>query len=283
MISIIILSYRKAFLDKVLESIGQTVGVEYETIILDNQNSQYSICSAYNEGIKRSQYPYYCFVHEDVIFKSNNWGAELINDLKQNQNLGMIGVMGAQFKSKYATGWYNPLNNCKYLVGNIFQGKNSDSVVHFMDYSPQGPIKDTVVCLDGVFLFSKREVFEQCSFDESMLDGYHGYDLDISLQILSKGYKLMVNKSIYLFHYSTGSADVAWERYNLLISDKWHNFLPVTSIKTNGNFSLAFREFETMHIHDTRDYAIKLLFAPLRYLQSLFLVFKNNKCPINRK
>lgn len=269
MISVIILSYRQAFLDNLLLSIHESIGVAYETVIIHNKDGAHSICSAYNEGIAKSQYPYFCFVHEDVVFKTNNWGIELIHNMKQYPNLGMIGVMGAQFKSRFPTGWYNPVNNCKYLVGNIFQGKNSSSEYHFMDYSPNGPNMDCVVCLDGVFLFSKKEVFEQCRFDEKMLDGFHGYDLDISLQVLSKGYQLMVNKSIQLFHFSTGSPDAAWERYNHLISQKWNRFLPVSCVPSLHKFQLSFREFETVHIHDSGFYWKKLFLAPFRFLKSL--------------
>lgn len=270
MISIIILSYRKAFLDNVLASIEQTIGTSYETIIIDNTNGQYSICSAYNEGIDKSIYPYLCFVHEDVIFNTQNWGLTLIENMEQNPGLGMIGVMGAQFKSKYPTGWYNPVNNSKYLVGNIFQGKNSSTDVHFMDYSPQGPVIDNVVCLDGVFLFSTKEVFKQCRFDDKTLDGYHGYDLDISLQVLNKGYQLIVNKDIHLFHYSTGSPDKHWEQFNQLISEKWKHFLPVSSVKGYNKLTLAFREFETVHIHDNRMYLLKVLLSPVRLLKAIF-------------
>jgi hypothetical protein len=270
MISIIILSYRKAFLDNLLASIEHTIGTEYETIIINNANGQYSICSAYNEGLSKSKFPYLCFVHEDVIFKTDNWGSTLVAEMRLNPRLGMIGVMGAQFKSKFPTGWYNPVNNCKYLVGNIFQGKNSQSEVDFMDYSPMGPQKDLAVCLDGVFLFSTIVVFNQCRFDEQMLDGYHGYDLDISLQVLSKGYQLMVNKGIHLFHYSTGSPDSRWEHYNNIISEKWKHFLPVGTSDSRNKLELAFREFETIHIHDKGPYIKKILLAPFRLLRALF-------------
>lgn len=270
MISIIILSYRKAFLENLLASIEQTIGTNYETIIIDNTNGQYSICSAYNEGVKKSQFPYLCFVHEDVTFKIKNWGTILINNIEQNPGIGMIGVMGAQFKSQYPTGWYNPVNNSKYLVGNIFQGKNSQTEVQFMDYSPSGPQQDNAVCLDGVFLFSTLNVLKQCRFDEQLLNGYHGYDLDISLQVLSKGFELMVNKDIHLFHYSTGSPDKHWEQYNKLISEKWKHFLPVSSVKGQNKLTLAFREFETVHIHDNKIYLLKVLLAPVRLLKAIF-------------
>jgi GT2 family glycosyltransferase len=272
MISVIILSYRKAFLDKLLTSIAQTIGTEYETVVVHNLDGQYSICSAYNEGVSRSKFDYLCFVHEDVVFKTENWGSTLVNEMEQNPKLGMIGVMGAKFKSKYPTGWYNPVNNCKYLVGNIFQGKNSDSSVELMDYSPDRQEGEGVVCIDGVFMFSKKEIFSECLFDEKMLNGYHGYDLDISLQILNKGYQLMVFKNIQLFHFSTGSPDKEWERYNQLISEKWKHFLPVSSSLSNTKLHLAFREFETVHIHDSNFYAKKILLAPLRLIKSIWSV-----------
>ena len=55
MISIIICS-RNPEMDKRLdENIRQTIGAEYEIVLVDNSEGKYGICGAYNEGVIRSQ------------------------------------------------------------------------------------------------------------------------------------------------------------------------------------------------------------------------------------
>ena len=63
MISIIICSRFQSISKELKDNIENTVGVVHEIICIDNSKSQYDIFSAYNEGVKRSQYPLLCFMH----------------------------------------------------------------------------------------------------------------------------------------------------------------------------------------------------------------------------
>lgn len=67
MISIIICSRFQSISKELKDNIENTVGVVHEIICIDNSKSQYDIFSAYNEGVKRSQYPLLCFMHEDIL------------------------------------------------------------------------------------------------------------------------------------------------------------------------------------------------------------------------
>ena len=62
MISIIICSRFQSISKELKDNIENTVGVVHEIICIDNSKSQYDIFSAYNEGVKRSQYPLLCFM-----------------------------------------------------------------------------------------------------------------------------------------------------------------------------------------------------------------------------
>ena len=249
MISIIILSYRDNLLGALLNNIRNTIGnCSYETIVFDNSSAKYALCSAYNEGIKKAQGTYFCFVHEDVIFKSENWGNEFIQSFQQNSRLGLLGILGSKFKSAYPTGWYNPVNNCNYHTGNIFQGNNNNFDAHFKDFSIGACTLDYVVCLDGVLLFTKREIVDTINFDEELLKGYHGYDIDFSLQVHFAGYQIAVLKSVQLFHFSPGNTDEKWKDAIKVLSMKWRDKLPTYT--TNNQLLKTFREFETIYIHE---------------------------------
>ena len=66
MVSIIMCS-RNPEMDKRLdENIKQTIGTEYEVVLVDNSAGRYGICGAYNEGVRRAKGDILCFMHEDI-------------------------------------------------------------------------------------------------------------------------------------------------------------------------------------------------------------------------
>ena len=92
MISIIICSRFQSISKELKDNIENTVGVVHEIICIDNSKSQYDIFSAYNEGVKRSQYPLLCFMHEDILHYTSDWGKLLINHFR-DLKVGLIGIL----------------------------------------------------------------------------------------------------------------------------------------------------------------------------------------------
>ena len=107
MISIIICSRTKTITPVLLENIKNTVGANYELIVIDNSENNYSIFEAYNLGIKKSKSELLCFIHDDVLLHTNNWGTILIDIFNNNKNLGLLGVAGAKVKTKMPSPWWN--------------------------------------------------------------------------------------------------------------------------------------------------------------------------------
>ena len=66
-------------------------------------------------------------------------------------------------------------------------------------------------------------------FDEKLLTGFHGYDLDLSLAI-GKHYKVGVTYEILAEHFSEGTLNTDWLRSALLIHQKWADCLPKTVV-----------------------------------------------------
>ena len=87
MISIIICSRNKDIPSELKQNIADTIGVDYELVVIDNSRNQYSIFSAYNEGVKRAKGDMLCFMHEDVVFKNCNWGERVIKHFQNNKSL----------------------------------------------------------------------------------------------------------------------------------------------------------------------------------------------------
>ena len=96
MISLIICS-RSSDIDVALkENIKNTIGTDYELVIIDNSNNDYSIFSAYNEGVRRAKGDILCFMHEDILYRTEDWGKKIIAHF-EDKSIGLIGFAGTHF------------------------------------------------------------------------------------------------------------------------------------------------------------------------------------------
>ena len=107
MISIIISSYRADKFSVLEQNIKETIGVEYEIIKIHNPGKM-GICEAYNRGAAQAKFPYLCFLHEDVEFRTNKWGENLLTHFDADANAGVIGIAGSIFKCKMVSSWWQP-------------------------------------------------------------------------------------------------------------------------------------------------------------------------------
>jgi hypothetical protein len=228
MISVIICS-RNVRISKTLEeNIKRTIGIDYEIITIDNSKNEYSIFSAYNYGFSISKYPYLCFVHEDVLFKTQNWGQLLIAHLN-NPGCGIVGVAGGKVITIVPAQWSNE----KSYIHIIQHKKATRTPIYLKEPSNSSSIRESAIVVDGVFLSMQKAIFQKIKFDEK-LEGFHGYDYDISIQSVAAGYTNFVVYDILLEHYSAGFKDLTY--YNALIKvyKKWIEHLPLytNDIKT---------------------------------------------------
>ena len=233
MISIIISTHKPNLLNKISDNISQTIGVEYEIIPIVNHR-KYSLCEAYNLGAQKAKYPFLCFVHEDVIFLKNNWGKRLVSVINSDSSIGLVGVVGTKFMSTYPNaGW----GTGPYLK-NMYRGKIFlDDNLSYRDFDPRSIKTDIedVVSLDGLFLFTTKEIYNIVSFDEKLLTGFHGYDTDFSLSIFLNGFRVITDRGLEVIHYSPGNYDKEYASANKKIKKKWKGKLPVASSDLNQN------------------------------------------------
>jgi hypothetical protein len=114
MISIIICSLHEKITESLVNNIESTIGIEHEIIFINNQKNQFSIFQAYNIGVSKAKYPICCFMHDDIIYHSNNWGYILSQYFQNNVNLGIVAVAGCKYLRKIPSFWaisqYNAFN-----------------------------------------------------------------------------------------------------------------------------------------------------------------------------
>jgi len=224
MISIIICSRAKEISASLANNIQQTIGCEYELILIDNSHNQHSIFSAYNTGIERSKFSHLCFIHDDVEFVTTGWGNKIAKYLINLPNIGLIGLAGGKAAFHVPFGWtsYLPVVNIIHSL----PGKNSSRIEKREQTQINGDVSpQSVVLLDGVFLCANKSFFLKCSFDEN-IGGFHGYDLDISMNSFSKGYTNYVILNVDIKHYSKGTFGIEYLNTLVQIHKKWESELP---------------------------------------------------------
>jgi len=230
MISLIICSRQPDISQTLQDNIAKTVGIEYELVIIDNSKNIYSIFSAYNEGVRRAKYPYLCFMHEDILYNTQDWGRKVLEHF-QNEKVGLIGIGGSHYLSKYPVSllsWKLAERNKLYSFNYIQRyDENRKYKTEIFNNLQDGSVE--VVAVDGMWFCIKRDIFEHTSlkFDEKSFNQFHFYDFDISMQIYALKMKTKVVPDILIEHFSTGSFDKVWYDNAFIFYKKWKDYFPI--------------------------------------------------------
>jgi hypothetical protein len=230
MISVIICSANPADLLLIKENIQSTIGVPYEIIAFDNSLAKRSLCDIYNKGVERAAFSILCFMHEDLKIATYEWGKVVIDIFIGNGDIGVIGVAGGGYKALTPSGWYaEEFQHAAKSFQNIIQGFKDESrdEIHAFD-NPYRERVSEVITVDGVWFCTKREIARDHLFDEVLLKGFHGYDLDFCLSVYGK-HKIVVTYDILMTHQSEGVFDKKWLDTILLVHQKWSGILPLTT------------------------------------------------------
>ncbi len=225
MISIIVCSRNQDIPEKLKQNIAKTIGVEYELVVIDNSKNNYSIFSAYNEGVRRAKYPYLCFMHDDILYHTENWGKRVIEHF-QDDKVGAIGTCGTHFLPKTPTGWYQTKVNSGGGLQRIkINGKENIRKEYELKYIKNKRSIQAVV-VDGLWFCIPTKLFEQIKFDDKTFNGFHCYDMDICLQIRNLDLQIKIISDILIEHFSLGCFDIDWIKNTNLFFNKWKNSLP---------------------------------------------------------
>ncbi|MEO5562578.1 MAG: glycosyltransferase [Chitinophagaceae bacterium] len=271
MISIIICSVNAKMLNNLKKNIEETIGVPYEIIATDNSIRNHGICRVYNEAGARARFSYLCFAHEDIQFETENWGNIIAGHLS-NRNIGLIGIAGGDAKSMVPSSWSIPIiSNEIHLVQHFKSADSPPKRISETNPHTSGNSKN-VTALDGVLLCTRKEVFDQFKFDDINLQGFHGYDIDYSLQVNTK-YRVCAISDIMLHHFSDGKPDKKWVESAILISKKWKKSLPVSAA------SFSKEQYNLHHWHSFRIFIQHLFRLKYSYpiITKFYLTYSFNR------
>lgn len=234
MISIIICNRSKDISPILKENITETIGVEYEIISIDNSRNQYNIFQAYNKGVAKAKYPILCFMHDDILYHTINWGIKVVKHF-QGSNVGMIGIAGPTYVSKFPGIWWGIAGHNKVhstRQNNLDTDRYDFSKQHLTENNPYKENESEVVVLDGVFFCVSKKLFDKISFDESF-GGFHFYDIDISMQVKQQGYKILCVFDILIEHISRPNLCKEWVYASRKFFSKWRPYLPIATYRYN--------------------------------------------------
>ena len=241
MISIIVCSKSATIPEPLVHNIQATIGsVEYEIVVIDNSHGQYGLCEAYNLGVARARYPYLCFMHTDIVFHTPNWG-KMALEAMEDQEIGMVGVQGCCYFDQSTSYW------CRsgFRKAHIVQRKGNDYV---RVYEEDTPCSNDVVALDGLWLFTRKELFERVHWDSETFPLFHMYDHDMCMQMLQLGLKLRILPDLWIEHDSWGNYD---EQFFAQVGDfhkKWDEYLPVATIPIDKSVEVLARKAALIEI-----------------------------------
>lgn len=252
MLSIIICHRNIELLNTIKKNIQLTVGISYELIIIDNSQGEYSIFSAYNEGVIKAKNNIVCFVHEDILFHTDGWGEKVINHFS-NLEVGMIGVSGGMAQSLIPSPWWTN-NYFARSARNILMKdleKKDEKLYSYYSNPFNDKNRAEAIIIDGMWFCIRKSLFEKISFDGETFKGYHLYDADISMQVLqySKNY---VALDILVEHRWAGIISKDYYTDLLKFTDKWKKQLPTQAPKVETNY------FQMYNWHALRNFILEI-------------------------
>ena len=243
MIEIIICHTDTELIENLRRNIADTCGAAHVLSPVDNRDGKYDIFQAYQSQISRSKADIIVCCHQDIIFRSNNWGVLLEKYFTDNPNAGAIGVAGGSAQSAVPGGWMTAPPECCRLI-NLIQHDNNGNVFTDCTITQDIPLYPAAA-IDGVFMAFRREVFNEVSFTGHDLTGFHGYDIYISLQLQKHNWKVLVSSEILIEHFSMGKYSKQYIENICKVHDIHREILPVfTSDNTREN-----RRFETKSLY----------------------------------
>lgn len=215
MFSIIICSIHPPYLEQLRTNIADSIGQPYEILVWDNRHGKKGLCEVYNMMAAKANFPYLCFIHEDILLPLNQWGNRLLGAFEQDESLGLIGISGSTYKSKTLSGTATGMLAYDRLEI-LHQNAKNEQVALF--HNPAQTGLEYTVTMDGVFLIVRKKVWQEIPFNEGLLKGFHLYDLDFSFRVQQK-YRIAVLYGIRLTHLTEGGSFAdAWLNETI----RWH-------------------------------------------------------------
>ena len=154
-------------------------GFKIEIIPIFNAES---MTSGYNYVMKKSDAKYKVYMHQDLFIINKNFIHEIINIFQGNDNIGIIGLAGAEYIPSNGKWWCS-----EKRLGRIIHLFEDFSFFENM-FGYKNEYISQVKVIDGMLIATQYDI----NWREDLFDGWHFYDISQSLEFIKKGYALVV-------------------------------------------------------------------------------------------
>lgn len=211
------------------------------------------------------------------FFIANTGGGVLYSTYSRDERIGTIGVVGSQYLSTCPCEWWyqGP------YIGGVRQGAmNSKGKYEIISRNDVVQQPTEVVIVDGLFIAIKKQLFDNnlIWWDEHTFNAFHMYDLDICMQTIAVGKKVLT-APIDIEHKSPGKVDDEYRKNLNLFYNKWERTLPIvrgveiSEIDNNwhygyGEFAYRRLKYEFDAMKKSKAYRLgKFLLKPLNLIK----------------
>ena len=285
MITIIICSRTKKISLDLEKNIKDTIGVDFELIVIDNSTNAHTIFTAYNEGVARAKGEILCFMHEDIMYHTKNWG-KMVVDAFENDKVGCLGVIGGHcFHGNIAAWWPGNVNS-----GEVIQGYEENGIYKTMirkDYNFYHNQKTIeVATVDGLWMCLPKEIFNRVKWDSDTFNGFHCYDADICMQVRKCNKEVHVLYDCFIEHKSYGCLNEMFWKNSALFLKKWQSSFPLIVLNEHADKEAIMdiaskyqKRINVANAYEEKYYSVlnsnafkigNLILKPLYFLKSIF-------------
>lgn len=177
------------------------------------ESDPYSIFAALERGRQKAKFPLVCYMHDDLQILDLD-ASERMHRLMGDSGAGLMGVVGSHVDERCIPWW--TANRCVggwtwlsrekkpfYQDARITNAEPLNHQRHPTDY-------ELAWLLDGIFMVENRDVTGDLPWMDA--DGWHGYDIDRSMQVHNMGADVIVGDVSVCHHSPSKPYDlaVAW-------------------------------------------------------------------------
>lgn len=162
----------------------------YEVEIKSKRNAQ-SLTATYNELMESTDAKYKVYLHQDTFIINENFIEDILNIFKQNEDLGMLGVIGSKDMPSSGVWWHT-----NDIIGKVY-AIYSPPMITQGDRNPDDYIEDVLV-IDGLIMITQYDL----KWRSDIFNGWHFYDLSQCFEFIRNGYRVAVprQENIWCIH-----------------------------------------------------------------------------------
>ncbi|HEY0828708.1 MAG TPA: glycosyltransferase family protein [Bacilli bacterium] len=142
-----------------------------------------SMTAGYNQAMNRSDAKYKVYLHQDVCILNSNFLSDMVTLFKNNENIGMMGVIGSKTIPENGIWWESSEG-----VGKVYDSHSGKmELIAFAEILADF---ERVQAVDGLLMATQYDL----SWREDLFTGWHFYDLSQSMEFRKAGYEIAIPK-----------------------------------------------------------------------------------------